>query len=836
MSSIKNTINLYSLLSNAVQQKGLKMQLNKLDLHNRLILTLNKKIEKFPHNKISDKLGGSLNQNIVFNFNNKPSGSNLNTDRRLINNKPSGSNLVITSPSILTTGKVIKGEKTIKLLNNKITNAPPFPAQQVTGSEGIGPAQIKNTTRLSITNNVVKIITSFFQRLGCLIARPQFIYKTDKLIVQIFYYQNNFNKNPLFNNNKSNLIYNLFNGTGAAKAQNSAPKSKNFSAILRDMLGQTKWNKVAQTIFNNNEAINTLELASISKKVFILFIKDLIHLTSSNKALSIEKALIQLQKGASGLDSIFASSLPSPSGAGIATQGLHQARAGRFFKISRHSFLPKKANKKISIFKNNQLLINLISSTNSESLTRKRTRLSKTFFNKTLLAKLIKKVNNHNNNINLLPRKAESLGSKKPILPKELIGKGLLLNPINKKKLDTLLAWSNIDLSNDYKTIATALLLLVKNNKIDPAPKGEGKNTLNVSRLQNILANKINKNLTALSTQSADEVNKNINFIIKKTHLTFLTQRVGTPFNTKITKITNSTLFSIRARFNQGIMLGPKIINLINKQFGLEHVGLTSLVQENKPSGSNADKLLTLIKESFKAYNYGLNSNKNGFTPSNILCTEDNVKKFKLLGSLLTKIFKKNIDLQIIKMHNVGLQENIIAKVISENAKFDKSSVLIKKLLKKIVISNAALIQFNKQNKILNNNDLIYNSNLHNIISVPVFKKLKIKEQGVKLINTISDSKKNITLNQLYDQTKKINNLHTKPLALGKLVGLKIRIAGRLQKDPIKPKQTVKSITVGSLSKERSNISNLSSFTSKNKKGSFRISIKMAHIRTFSSF
>jgi hypothetical protein len=167
--------------------------------------------------------------------------------------------------------------------------------------------------------------------------------------------------------------------------------------------------------------------------VFILFIKDLIHLTSSNKALSIEKALIQLQKGASGLNSILAG-FPSLQG----------HRPGRFIKISHHSLSSKRANdpegKKISIFKNNQLLINLISSTNSESLTRKRTRLSKTFFNKTLLAKLIKKVNNHNNNINLLPRKAESLGSKKPILPKELIGKGLLINPVNKKKLDALLA------------------------------------------------------------------------------------------------------------------------------------------------------------------------------------------------------------------------------------------------------------------------------------------------------------------------------------------------------------------------------------------------------------
>jgi hypothetical protein len=282
-------------------------------------------------------------------------------------------------------------------------------------------------------------------------------------------------------------------------------------------------------------------------------------------------------------------------------------------------------------------------------------------------------------------------------------------------------------------------------------------------------------------------------------------------------------------------VFGPKLIKLINKQFGIG--GLPFIMQEQNEAGPV--KLLMLIKESLKAYNYGLNGNKNNFT--GVLNTENNVNKFKLLGSLLTKIFKKNIDLQIVKIHNIGLQENIIAKVISENAKFDKSSVLIKKLLRKITISNASLIQFNKQNKILNNNDLLYNFNLHNTISAPVFKKLdpegKInKKIGVKFINTISNNKKKITLNQLYDQIKKVNILHTNPLALGKLVGLKIRIAGRLQKDSVRPKQTVKTLSVGTLSKERSNSSNFGSFGSKNKKGNFKITVKMAHIRTFSSF
>lgn len=205
-----------------------------------------------------------------------------------------------------------------------------------------------------------------------------------------------------------------------------------------------------------------------------------------------------------------------------------------------------------------------------------------------------------------------------------------------------------------------------------------------------------------------------------------------------------------------------------------------------------------------------------------------------MLGILLAKIFKKNIDLQLIKMHNVGLDETILAKVISNNAKFDKSSVLMKKLLRKISISKASLIQYNKQNNILNSNAKAYNSNLNETVLVPVFSKLNSQtELGVKNVKTISDSKKNINFTQLYDQTNNLNILQSNPITHGKVVGLNIRIAGRLQKEPIKPKQTVKTITLGSLSKDRTNFNSSSSFTSKNKKGTFRITIKMGHIRTF---
>jgi hypothetical protein len=182
-------------------------------------------------------------------------------------------------------------------------------------------------------------------------------------------------------------------------------------------------------MFKNNETINSLELASISKKVFILFIKDLMNLTASKKRLSIEKALVQLQKGAPAIAIAAVPSAPTLKGSGV----------GRFINAGRTTTSGKRGNGLIGFKNYNQLLIKLISSTNSDALTRKRTRLSKIFFTKTLLAKLTKKVNNHNNNTNLNAYKADGFGSTNNVLTKELIGKGLLLNPVNKKKLDALL-------------------------------------------------------------------------------------------------------------------------------------------------------------------------------------------------------------------------------------------------------------------------------------------------------------------------------------------------------------------------------------------------------------
>jgi hypothetical protein len=348
------------------------------------------------------------------------------------------------------------------------------------------------------------------------------------------------------------------------------------------------------------------------------------NLITYNKNFTIEEALIQLQKGVPINNYINISDKP---------------------RIFKNSFvLKKKTNNLIEFKKQNQLLMKLINSTNSESLIKNRTRLSKIYFNKSLLAKLAQKINIHNNINNIIK---SNLNSKNNIVStKELVGKGLLLKPVNKKKLDALLTFSNIDLSDDYKIIATALLLLLKTNEID--------NSLNLSNLE--ISKKIYKNLLLLSNELFDELNKKINFISQNLLKIDKTEVINSnKYLMKLKKFENYIISSLNGNY----LL--KVIKLINKYLG------NSLINQND------NKTLISIKEALMAYNYN-------FTPTGILSNLNNVRKLKSLGILLTKIFKKNIDIQLIRLHNAGLETEILSKIIALNARETKTSTLLKKI------------------------------------------------------------------------------------------------------------------------------------------------------------
>jgi hypothetical protein len=98
---------------------------------------------------------------------------------------------------------------------------------------------------------------------------------------------------------------------------------------------------------------------------------------------------------------------------------------------------------------------------------------------------------------------------------------------------------------------------------------------------------------------------------------------------------------------------------------------------------NNANAVTTNISLPRSQENTGFNSlafsgssiNSNG---NNIL--KNNKLKFKYLGLLLSKILGKNVELQLIRLYNVGLDQNILAQTISSNSKKYKLRILLKNL------------------------------------------------------------------------------------------------------------------------------------------------------------
>ena len=66
-------------------------------------------------------------------------------------------------------------------------------------------------------------------------------------------------------------------------------------------------------------------------------------------------------------------------------------------------------------------------------------------------------------------------------------------------------------------------------------------------------------------------------------------------------------------------------------------------------------------------------------------------------------------------------------------------------------------------------------------------------------------------------------------LIASNLTGIKVRIAGRLARQRVVPKRTVKTTYKGAISKSNNNLVDSATYTSKNKKGAFSIRVWLSH-------
>jgi len=130
---------------------------------------------------------------------------------------------------------------------------------------------------------------------------------------------------------------------------------------------------------------------------------------------------------------------------------------------------------------------------------------------------------------------------------------------------------------------------------------------------------------------------------------------------------------------------------------------------------------------------------------------------------------------------------------------------------------NKDIITFYKNINKRNNTSLGYNKNLN------INKKTKLVSQ----LTYQNSNKLNLFIPSsiLYDNMDNYKEIITNPVSPAKTSGIRIRLAGRLKTERFKPKKTVQTVQIGSLSKNLVNFVNTSSFTAKNKKGTFNIKV-----------
>lgn len=297
--------------------------------------------------------------------------------------------------------------------------------------------------------------------------------------------------------------------------------------------------------------------------------------------------------------------------------------------------------------------------------------------------------------------------------------------------------------------------------------------------------------------------------------------------------------------------------------------------------GSNQKKV-----SSFKSQSSQNNNNFNSLYRQKATDKSLNVNKdywwlkIGLLKSLLLKIFEKELEIQLVRLYNIGHDPNILARSVSANTKTFNFRFLLTKLWKKISVYKSSKINLQKNKNLKNitfsraqllpienyllkpfssihyvssdvNMDL--NSNNNSNISSTLNKDIIIFDKYVnKLDNTGLDYDKDLIItnntkmvsqltNQnsnklklfipssiLYDNMDNYKEIITNPVSPAKTTGIRIRLAGRLKTERFKPKKTVQTVQIGSLSKNLVNFVNTSSFTAKNKKGTFNIKIWMS--------
>jgi hypothetical protein len=244
--------------------------------------------------------------------------------------------------------------------------------------------------------------------------------------------------------------------------------------------------------------------------------------------------------------------------------------------------------------------------------------------------------------------------------------------------------------------------------------------------------------------------------------------------------------------------------------------------------------------------------------------------RFKLekLSEKFRKIFKKEVEFEIIKAQLPFQDSHILAQILGYNANNYKFTRMLKILIPRAVIKNpstelnyiptnrphkqasdyldfcrARLIRLTKRNLKVKDINML-SSQPSSYLPPFFFSKYSLIASGLYPlpsltlgldINTVADTQagqRGIGSTLLTNNIESETQVLYRPKNLTYLTGINIKLAGRLMTQSIRPRFTVQSKQEGSLARVKVHYTEKSRFTGKNKRGAFSFTVLMSHIFT----
>jgi len=171
-------------------------------------------------------------------------------------------------------------------------------------------------------------------------------------------------------------------------------------------------------------------------------------------------------------------------------------------------------------------------------------------------------------------------------------------------------------------------------------------------------------------------------------------------------------------------------------------------------------------------------------------------EKMKTVVVLLSRYLGTNVELDIVRIRYPYYDSNILAQFIGINGKFLSFARIKKVLFKNAIIKNKVIPEVNKSAFAL------------------------VSGQNAALETKNSDLTSSTTLNPSIKELRPSASI---------LTGIKFRVSGRLAKQRVVPKRTVRKAYKGGVSVSKLNLVTSSTYTGKNKKGAFSIRVWLGH-------